>query len=563
MENKSNYIELNEDFITRCLKCNLICSIKTKYKEGDLYIIYECDNQHFGEILFKDYLNKFQKHSLSNEKCKCGTSQKEKKENFFYCSKCNLFVCGFCQKEHSNEEHDLINYKRYDSLCKEHSNFFDSYCLSCKKNLCVFCNEEHKKHNIINLIGISEESRENFINEIKELEIIVGNLNNIKNNLSRKIDQITELSLIEIQYRNLIFNTYEYENSQKNLNYYAIQNFKNCQITNLNKIQYYNKLYEEGDNYITFLDNMKNIQVNNFKIINKQNSTLYYNIEQLKDGRLASCSNKKSLTIYNKINFEPELIIVDHLNYIISFTQLNNGKIITCSGDNTMKLINLIGENNYYIEQTLKGHKNEVYKVIEIRDNELISNSKDKTMKVWKLNDENKFICVNNINIENSGNLLKLNEEVFVSLENSINNLKFWNSHFFTEIKTINKINNSYSTQNLCLLDDDILGVGGNEYNGIYIIKISTYQLIKNIIDPFEIISIKKYKDYFICSGYYEGRSIMKYKYENEDFEKIYEIYNAHEKQILSCVVLDDNIFGSGEIIASSGYDNIIKLWVN
>jgi hypothetical protein len=55
----------------------------------------------------------------------------------------------------------------------------------------------------------------------------------------------------------------------------------------------------------------------------------------------------------------------------------------------------------------------------------------------------------------------------------------------------------------------------------------------------------------------------MKYKYENEDFEKIYEIYNAHEKQILSCVVLDDNIFGSGEIIASSGYDNIIKLWVN
>ena len=262
MENKSNCIELNEDFITRCLKCNLICSIKTKYKEGDLYIIYECDNQHFGEILFKDYLNKFKKHSLSNEKCKCGTSQKEKKENFFYCSKCNLFVCGFCQKEHSNEEHDLINYKRYDSLCKEHSNFFDSYCLSCKKNLCVFCNEEHKKHNIINLIGISEESRENFINEIKELEIIVGNLNNIKNNLSRKIDQITELSLIEIQYRNLIFNTYEYENSQKNLNYYAIQNFKNCQITNLNKIQYYNKLYEEGDNYITFLDNMKNIQVN-------------------------------------------------------------------------------------------------------------------------------------------------------------------------------------------------------------------------------------------------------------------------------------------------------------
>ncbi len=46
-----------------------------------------------------------------------------------------------------------------------------------------------------------------------------------------------------------------------------------------------------------------------------------------------------------------------------------------------MKIIKLIGVDNYKIEQTLKGHTHYVYKIIEIKDCELISISYDKTIK--------------------------------------------------------------------------------------------------------------------------------------------------------------------------------------
>ena len=54
-----------------------------------------------------------------------------------------------------------------------------------------------------------------------------------------------------------------------------------------------------------------------------------------------------------------------------------------------MKIIKLIEEDEYQIEQTLKEHTSNVYKVIVIKENELISISYDKTMKIRELNNEN------------------------------------------------------------------------------------------------------------------------------------------------------------------------------
>ena len=58
------------DDISRCPNCNLICSLKLNYKEGNSMIEYECENKHKGNILLKEYMNKFNKFSLSKEKCK-------------------------------------------------------------------------------------------------------------------------------------------------------------------------------------------------------------------------------------------------------------------------------------------------------------------------------------------------------------------------------------------------------------------------------------------------------------------------------------------------------------
>ena len=135
---------------------------------------------------------------------------------------------------------------------------------------------------------------------------------------------------------------------------------------------------------------------NNLKILQHHTNHIYH-LNKLKDGRLASCSNDSSLNIYKIQTFELQLSIKEHSKGINSFTQLKDERIITCSWDTTMKIITLIGEKKYRIDQTLNGHTNTIMKVIEIKDNELISISGDKEMKIWILNKEYIFEYITNI----------------------------------------------------------------------------------------------------------------------------------------------------------------------
>ena len=79
--------------------------------------------------------------------------------------------------------------------------------------------------------------------------------------------------------------------------------------------------------------------------------------------------------------------------------------------------------------------------------------------------------------------------------------IKFWNSNNYSNIETINNIETSWSKKNMCLLENDLLCIGGDNLKGFYLIKISTHQLIKNIIGPKIIWSINKCLDgLFLCS---------------------------------------------------------------
>ena len=566
-------VNLNDEDITRCLECNLICLIRTKYKKGQLYINYKCENGHSGEKLFQNYLKEYKFYSLYNEKCKCGKCPKDDKNNFFYCSKCKMFLCNICQNKHPNgDKHDVINYKRYDSLCTNHSNFFDSYCIECEKNICSFCRKEviHKGHNFINLfdIDLSDDTIMNFRKEIEELKEKINNLDLIKTLIDSAIDDLKMLNDVEIKLREIILNTYLYENRQKNLNYYVIKNLKNCQLTNLNKIEFYNTIYNEGDIYLQKLKNMKTIQTNNFITI--YNKKIINHFEQLKDGRLAICNNDNELKIYDIDTFEEEISIILHNNYINSFIQLKNGKIITCSTDNSMQIIQL-NKYDYKLEQNLKGHSDIIKKVIEINENMIISISYDKTIIIWELdttNDYHYYKTIKSINIEETGNIYPINENEFVSLEYNKAILKFWKIDDYsihTTIKEIYSSNVNYNN-NICLLDKDILGVGGRDNYGIYLIRISKYELIENITSLYSINSIIKCKNniddnnFFLCSGYYKGQTISIYKYKNEKLELTKQIYNAHSNEICLCIELERK--NKEIIIASMEYNkNFIKLW--
>ena len=228
-----------------------------------------------------------------------------------------------------------------------------------------------------------------------------------------------------------------------------------------------------------------------------------------------------------------------------------------------MNIIKLIDEDKYNLEQKLTGHTDSVMNVIEIKENELISVSYDKTMKKWELKN-NKFECTKTITFQNSNysncNILKINENEFVTSSYYDKCLKFWNSNDYSNISAINNIENNWTFRSLCIIKEDILCVGGIKSKGFYLINILNHQLIKNIVSPKEIYSIYKCFDgLLLCSikNEKDNYSIVKYKYENEDMKKIIEKEKAHENQINSCIELNDGT------IASGGYDNLIKLWRN
>ena len=106
---------------------------------------------------------------------------------------------------------------------------------------------------------------------------------------------------------------------------------------------------------------------------------------------MVSCSDDCNLNIHKKESKELQITIRTHSDWIYSFNELSDGRIITCVADKTTKKIKLIDENKYKMEQTLKGANDCVLKVIEIRKNELISISKDNLIKVWILNNNNEF----------------------------------------------------------------------------------------------------------------------------------------------------------------------------
>ena len=55
---------LTADDIPRCPSCNLISSLKLNYKENKPMINYECENNHKGNILLKDYMLKYNKFDV-------------------------------------------------------------------------------------------------------------------------------------------------------------------------------------------------------------------------------------------------------------------------------------------------------------------------------------------------------------------------------------------------------------------------------------------------------------------------------------------------------------------
>ena len=102
-----------------------------------------------------------------------------------------------------------------------------------------------------------------------------------------------------------------------------------------------------------------------------------YCLAILNDGRLVSGSWDKSIIIYNKLTYQPDLIIKEHNSGVLYIIQLISGELVSCSYDDKEIKIFKIKGNEYEVLQTLKYHTKYVWKIIELKNNKLVSCSDD------------------------------------------------------------------------------------------------------------------------------------------------------------------------------------------
>ena len=243
-------------------------------------------------------------------------------------------------------------------------------------NINIYLNNELKYKGNILLEKIQIQIKTFLDYNINEIFEEINKLNNnnfsiIKENNKYKL-KIKFIILSRKQYLYINLN-----NNKDNEYYEKIIKEKDNKINELNKKI---KLLEEqlkdktNNNNNMYNNNYDNIDIslkNPIHILNNHTDFISC-LSVLNDGRLISGSADNSIIIYNKITYQPDLIINEHKYAVYSIIQLNSGIIATCSSDETIKLINIKG-NNYNIIQTLNDHTNSIYQIIEINNKYLIS----------------------------------------------------------------------------------------------------------------------------------------------------------------------------------------------
>ena len=311
----------------------------------------------------------------------------------------------------------------------------------------------------------------------------------------------------------------------------------------------------------------------------------------LKSGNLCSCSGDKSINIYsNDKNFNVILNLPScHTDFLLFLLELFDSIIASSSSDGTIKFwkINLnsndnIKENSFYLIETIYAHESDVWKILFIPNNsQLISCGSDSLIKIWDLeiiqgiqnndNKDNKYKInfIQNkilsdhlywvssiINVTN--NNLNINYLVSGSGDNTI---KFYNiSQNYDFINSMNKVI-CCQQGTLVNYDNKRFLIGGGRGIFFYVVNFIHFQVESKIFGGNEEINtilvlkrnkIRKKTGFLLggkerCFHFVDG-----FEYKDKIVKK-----EAHEKYIYCLILLNDN----DNLIASSSYDNAIKIW--
>lgn len=195
----------------------------------------------------------------------------------------------------------------------------------------------------------------------------------------------------------------------------------------------------------------------------------------LKNGKIISCSNDKSIKIWSiyRSSYVCDYTIENaHKTWISKIITLSQERIASCSDDCTIK----IWQSNYpyNLITFMKGHTNWINSIIQLSSKEiLISGSEDSTIQIWNLKTYQNVSIITEVHCNTENSLIEIdNNSIIVS------------GFYFTAIININlgiieqKIENENNDSIFSLL---FIG-SGNVLFGYSNGKIGIYNINRKII---------------------------------------------------------------------------------
>jgi len=312
----------------------------------------------------------------------------------------------------------------------------------------------------------------------------------------------------------------------------------------------------------------KNVEINNNNLYNNydiklkepihilNNHTNWVNcLTILKDGRLVSGSADKSIIIYNKETYQPDLTIKEHKGSVLCITTLSSGILASCSRDNTIKLFN-IKDKEYNILQTLNYHKDSVFKIIELKNKSLVSCSVDNSIIFYNKDNNNEY--KKDYNISTNGgcySVIQTKENEICYSEKANSSICFYDLNQRKKITIINNINKRNDWREwFIMINKELLLIPG--CNKISIINVNKYNIVR-IIDVKGsdwICGVCMLNENILLTGDY-NEIIKEWKIEGDNLILISQKEKVHNDDISYLI----NI-GNGHI-ASASKDKTIKIW--
>ena len=274
----------------------------------------------------------------------------------------------------------------------------------------------------------------------------------------------------------------------------------------------------------------------------------------LKDGRIATGSKDKEIIVFNNKTFKPDLTIKEHNGVVVNMIELSTGYLASCSEDKTIKIYD-VGLKTYKVIQTLKDHTGWVSKIIELNNKQLVSCSKDKTL-IFYNKDKDGIKYKKDFSITTNGwngPVIQTKDNEICYYESNEDTICFYD---FIKKKTNKTMSNITVTafNSLLMLTKELLLIC--RYNKITVMNVYTYNIVRSIDVPNSdwISSVIRFnKDQIVTAD--ENKRIILWKIEGDNLRMITKNDKAHDGCIFSLTKLPNGT------ILTGGLDCSAKIW--